>query len=600
MKEKFFLEKGKVIDMINIKENERLSIMNHSCAHLMAQAVKHIYPNALFWVGPVVESGFYYDIDLGEEVIKEEDLLKIEKEMKKISKDGKRIVRREISKDEAMEIFKDDPYKIDLISRMDESEQVISCYSQGDFTDLCRGPHVDTVKELKYFKLVKFSGAYWKGDSKNKMLQRIYGVCFENEEDLNAYLQELEEAKMRDHRKIGKDLDIFMSHDLVGKGMPLWLPNGALIRKQLENYIYEKERNMGYMHVYTPCVGTVDLYKTSGHWDHYKENMFPSMKVEDEEFVLRPMNCPHHMLVYGNQLHSYRELPIRIGEFATDFRYEASGAVKGLERVRCMCQNDAHLFVRPDQIGEEFKKVVSLILDVYKDFGLKNYKFRLSLRDPEDKEKYFDDDQMWNEAEAKLREVLNELGVEYFEAIGEAAFYGPKLDVEVKPAGGPEVTLSTCQLDFLLPRKFELSYVDSDGSKKTPVVLHRAIFGTFDRFTAFILEETKGVLPLWLSPVQINIIPVNNEYHLEYCNLLKSKLDSLNIRCELDVRDEKLGYKMRESQTRKIPYTLVIGDKEKDNNMINYRKHGTQDTVSISVDEFINLIDEEIRTRGVN
>ncbi|MBQ2873057.1 MAG: threonine--tRNA ligase [Bacilli bacterium] len=586
--------------MINIKENEKLSIMNHSCAHLMAQAVKHLYPDALFWVGPVVESGFYYDIDLGNEVIKEEDLLKIEKEMKKISKDGKRIVRREISKDEAMEMFKDDPYKIDLISRMDEAEQIISCYSQGDFTDLCRGPHVDTVKELKYFKLIKFSGAYWKGDAKNKMLQRIYGVCFDNEEDLNVYLNELEEAKMRDHRKIGKDLSIFMSHDLVGKGMPLWLPNGAVIRKQLENYIYEKERNMGYMHVYTPCVGTVDLYKTSGHWDHYKENMFPSMKVDEEEFVLRPMNCPHHMLVYGNELHSYRDLPIRIGEFATDFRYEASGAVKGLERVRCMCQNDAHLFVTPEQIGEEFKKVVSLILDVYKDFGLKNYKFRLSLRDPEDKEKYFDDDDMWNEAEVKLREVLNELGVEYFEAIGEAAFYGPKLDVEVKPAVGPEVTLSTCQLDFLLPRKFELSYVDSDGSRKIPVVLHRAIFGTFDRFTAFILEETKGSLPTWLSPVQVNIIPVNNEYHLEYSKELLQKLIDLGIRCELDQRDEKLGYKMRESQTRKIPYTLVIGDMERDSNSVNYRMHGSKEAISLSVEEFIEKIKKEVETRKSN
>ena len=585
--------------MINIKENERLSIVNHSCAHLMAQAIKHLYPNALFWVGPVVESGFYYDVDLGDEVIKEEDLLKIEKEMKKISKDGKRISRRELSKEEALEMFKDDSYKIDLISRMDENEQVISCYSQGDFTDLCRGPHVDTVKELKYFKLLKFSGAYWKGDSKNKMLQRIYGVCFENEEDLNEYLKELEEAKMRDHRKIGKDLDIFMAHDLVGKGMPLWLPNGSIIRKQLENYIYDKERKMGYKHVYTPCVGTVDLYKTSGHWDHYKENMFPSMKVDEEEFVLRPMNCPHHMLVYGNALHSYRELPIRIGEFATDFRYEASGAVKGLERVRCMCQNDAHLFVTPEQIGEEFKKVVSLILDVYNDFGLKNYKFRLSLRDPQDKEKYFDDDEMWNEAEAKLREVLNELGVEYFEAVGEAAFYGPKLDVEVKPAVGPEVTLSTCQLDFLLPRKFELSYVDKDGSKKVPVVLHRAIFGTFDRFTAFILEETKGSLPTWLSPVQVNIIPVNNEYHLKYAEKLKEKLSNLDVRCELDAREEKLGYKMRESQTRKIPYTLVIGDKERDGNLVNYRKHGTQEAVSVLLDEFIDMILDEINTKGV-
>ena len=583
--------------MINIKEDKELNVMNHSCAHLMAQAIKHLYPNALFWVGPVIEEGFYYDVDLGDVVIKEEDLERIEKEMKKISKDGKRIYREEISKEEALERFKNDPYKIDLISRMDEESTVISCYTQGDFTDLCRGPHVDSVKELKYFKLIKFSGAYWKGDSKNKMLQRIYGVCFKNEEDLNAYLKELEEAKMRDHRKIGKELGIFMSHDLVGKGMPLWLPNGALVRKQLENYIYEKEQKMGYKHVYTPCVGTVDLYKTSGHWDHYKDNMFPSMKVDEEEFVLRPMNCPHHMLIYGNELRSYRDLPIRIGEFATDFRYEASGAVKGLERVRCMCQNDAHLFVRPDQIGEEFKKVVELILDVYKDFGIKNYKFRLSLRDKEDKEKYFDDDEMWDTAENKLREVLNEYGCAYTEAKGEAAFYGPKLDVEVKPAVGPEVTLSTCQLDFLLPRRFDLSYIDKDGTKKTPVVIHRAIFGTFDRFTAFLLEETKGILPTWLSPVQVNIIPVNNEYHTEYSKEIYNLLLENGIRTNIDLRDEKLSYKMRESQTNKIPYTLILGDHEKEDNLISYRLFGTKETVSMNKDDFVKHILDEIKDR---
>ena len=584
--------------MINIKENEELSVMNHSCAHLLAQAVKHLYPQAMFWVGPVIDSGFYYDIDLGGLVIKEEDLEKIEKEMKKISKDGKRIVRHEISKDEALEMFKNDPYKIDLINRMNEDENVISCYTQGDFTDLCRGPHVDTVKQLKYFKLLKVSGAYWKGDSNNKMLQRIYGVCFDTENKLNEYLELLEDAKQRDHRKIGKDLDIFMTSDLVGKGMPMWLPNGALIRKQLENYIYEKEKKLGYQHVYTPCVGTVDLYKTSGHWDHYKENMFPMMKVDEEEFVLRPMNCPHHMLVYANHLHSYRELPIRIGEFAADFRYEASGAVKGLERVRCMCQNDAHLFVRPDQIGEEFKKVVSLILDVYNDFGIENYKFRLSLRDKNDKEKYFDDDKMWDEAENKLREVLNEYGCSYTEAIGEAAFYGPKLDVEVKPAVGPEVTLSTCQLDFLLPRRFDLSYIDNEGNKQTPVVIHRAILGTFDRFTAFILEETKGALPTWLSPVQINIIPVNNEYHLEYADKLMNSFRELDFRCEIDSRDEKLGYKIRESQTKKIPYTLVLGDKEKDDDLITYRKYGTRELVTESVSEFIELVKNDIVKKG--
>lgn len=586
--------------MINIKENEKLSVMNHSCAHLLAQAVQHLYPNAKFWVGPVIEEGFYYDIDLGDTVIKEEDLEKIEKEMKKIAKDGKRIVRHELTKEEALERFKNDPYKIDLISRMDENSTVISCYTQGDFTDLCRGPHVETVKELKYFKLLKVSGAYWKGDAKNKMLQRIYGVCFDNEEDLNNYLTELAEAKERDHRKIGKDLSIFMTSDLVGKGMPLWLPNGAIIRKQLENYIYEKERKMGYLHVYTPCVGTTELYKTSGHWDHYKENMFPMMKVDDEEFVLRPMNCPHHMLIYANDLHSYRDLPIRIGEFATDFRYEASGAVKGLERVRCMCQNDAHLFVTPEQIKEEFKKVVSLILDVYKDFGFKNYSFRLSLRDPEDKEKYFDDDEMWNTAEDKLREVLNEYGCSYKEAIGEAAFYGPKLDVEVKPAVGPEVTLSTCQLDFLLPRRFDLSYIDKDGSKKTPVVIHRAIFGTFDRFTAFLMEETKGAFPLWLCPTEVNIIPVNNDYHLEYAKEVYKELDDLNIRVNLDDRNEKLSYKMRESQTKKNPITLILGDKEVESKTISYRKFGSTETYTLPKSDFYKLVKETIDERKQN
>ena len=586
--------------MINIKENEKLSVMNHSCAHLLAQAVQHLYPNAKFCVGPVIEEGFYYDIDLGDTVIKEEDLEKIEKEMKKIAKDGKRIVRHELTKEEALERFKNDPYKIDLINRMDENSTVISCYTQGDFTDLCRGPHVETVKELKYFKLLKVSGAYWKGDAKNKMLQRIYGVCFDNEEDLNNYLTELAEAKERDHRKIGKDLSIFMTSDLVGKGMPLWLPNGAIIRKQLENYIYEKERKMGYLHVYTPCVGTTELYKTSGHWDHYKENMFPMMKVDDEEFVLRPMNCPHHMLIYANDLHSYRDLPIRIGEFATDFRYEASGAVKGLERVRCMCQNDAHLFVTPEQIKEEFKKVVSLILDVYKDFGFKNYSFRLSLRDPEDKEKYFDDDEMWNTAEDKLREVLNEYGCSYKEAIGEAAFYGPKLDVEVKPAVGPEVTLSTCQLDFLLPRRFDLSYIDKDGSKKTPVVIHRAIFGTFDRFTAFLMEETKGAFPLWLCPTEVNIIPVNNDYHLEYAKEVYKDLDDMNIRVNLDDRNEKLSYKMRESQTKKNPITLILGDKEVESSTISYRKFGSTETYTLPKSDFYKLVKETIDARKQN
>ena len=579
--------------MINIKENAELNVLNHSCAHLLAQAVSHLYPHAKFWVGPVIDDGFYYDIDLGEDSLTEEDLARIEKEMKKCAKDNKRIVRREISKEEALEMFKDDLYKIDLINNMDDSS-VISCYTQGDFTDLCRGPHVETTKEMKFFKLIKHSGAYWKGDAKNKMLQRVYGVCFKNEEDLAAYMQELEEAKERDHRKIGKEQEIYMSSQLVGAGMPLWLPNGAIIRKQLENYIYQKEQALGYQHVYTPCVGTKQLYVTSGHWDHYKENMFPVMKVDEEEFVLRPMNCPHHMLVYKNKMHSYRDLPIRIGEFATDFRYEASGAMKGLERVRCMCQNDAHLFVTPDQIGEEFKKVVNLILGTYKDFGIKNYSFRLSLRDKEDKEKYFDDDEMWDNAEAKLREVLNEIGVDYYEAKGEAAFYGPKLDVEVKPAIGPEVTLSTCQLDFLLPRRFELNYIDSNGEKAIPVVIHRAIFGTFDRFTAFLMEETKGRWPLWLAPTQINVIPVSSEIHADYSHSVKEKLQALGYRVNVDDRNEKLGYRMRESQMKKIPVTLVLGDNEMNNDSVNVRRYGKEGQTPYKFDELVVALKQQM------
>ena len=585
--------------MINIKENENLSVMNHSCAHLLAQAVKHLYPNAKFWVGPVVESGFYYDIDLGDVTLTNEDLPVIEKEMKKIAKDGKRIVREEITKQEALEKFKDDPYKIDLITRMDEDNTVISMYTQGDFTDLCRGPHVETVKLLKHFKLLKVSGAYWKGDSKNKMLQRIYGVCFPTEEELDSYIQELKDAEERDHRKIGKDLDLFMSDDLVGRGLPMFLPNGYIIWQELENYIKEKEKKLGYLHVLTPCVGNVELYKTSGHWDHYKENMFPAMELDGEAFVLRPMNCPHHMMIYSNKLHSYKDLPIRIGEIAHDFRYEASGAVKGIERGRHFCQNDAHLFVTPDQIKSEFKSVVDLIFDVYKDFGIKDYRCVLSLRDPEDKEKYHPDDEMWNKAENELREVLNELGIKYTEEIGEAAFYGPKLDVNVKPAVGAEYTLSTCQLDFCLPAKFNLKYIDENGERKTPVVLHRAILGSLDRFMAYILEETKGALPVWLAPVQVNIIPVNNEYHLEYATKIEKMLEEANVRVKLDDRNEKLTYKMRESQTKKVPYTIIIGDKERDANTVTVRLHGTTENITLDKDEFLSKIKEIIQNKNI-
>lgn len=574
--------------MINIKENEKLSIMNHSCAHLLAQAVKHLYPNAKFWVGPVIEEGFYYDIDLGEVTLKEEDLERIQKEMKKISKDGKRIVRHEISKTEALKQFESDPYKIELIENMGDDE-IISCYTQGDFTDLCRGPHVETVKELKYFKLLKFSGAYYKGDSNNKVLQRIYGICFDSEEALDNHLKDLEEAKERDHRKLGKELELFMNHELVGPGLPLWLPNGSVVRTELENYIRNKERKLGYQHVYTPCLASTELYKISGHWDHYKDDMFPVMEMDKEEMVLRPMNCPHHMLIFKNKIHSYRDLPIRIGELAPDFRYEASGAVCGLERVRAMCQNDAHLFVRPDQIKEEFAKVVELILDVYKDFHITEYSFRLSLRDPMDKEKYFQDDEMWNRAENELRNVLNELNMPYYEAIGEAAFYGPKLDVQIKTAIGHDITLSTCQLDFLLPERFDLNYIDEAGEKKRPVVIHRAILGTFDRFMAYLIEETKGAFPLWLAPVQVNVIPVNLEYHEEYATHIYELLKS-DYRVEIDLRNEKLSYKMRESVVRKIPITVIIGQKEVDNQTVSYRKFGSEETTTVSKEEFMDLL----------
>ena len=580
--------------MINIKENEKLNILNHSCAHLLAHAVKHLYPNAKFWVGPVIEEGFYYDIDLGNDVVKEEDLIKIEKEMKKISKSNKLIKRIELTREEALEMFKDDPYKIDLIENMDEAT-CITAYKQDDFIDLCRGPHMESTKQIKYFKLLKVSGAYFKGDSKNKVLQRIYGVCFETEEDLKQHLALLEEMKERDHRKLGRELEIFMVSDLVGKGLPMWLPKGATVRRILQRYITDKEIALGYQHVVSPSLGSVNLYKTSGHWAHYKDDMFPMMKLDEEEYVLRPMNCPHHMVMYKNSLHSYRELPIKIAEIANDFRYEASGAVCGIERTRAFTQNDSHIFCMPSQIKQEFKNVMNLILDVYKDFGFENYSFRLSLRDKNDTEKYFGNDELWEKSEAELREVLEEFGVDFYEAEGEAAFYGPKLDVQVKSAIGHDVTLSTVQLDYQLPERFELTYIDQNGDKVRPVVIHRSILGSLDRFIAFLLEETKGVLPVWLAPVQVSIIPVNVDHHFDYCQKLKEQLNEQGIRVEIDSREEKLGYRMREAQTKKIPYILVIGDKELESQTVNYRKHGSDETVSLSVDEFILLLQDHIK-----
>ena len=582
--------------MINIKENEELEKLNHSCAHLLAQAVQHLYPHAKFWVGPSIEEGFYYDIDLGDDVIKEEDLERIEKEMKKCSKSAKNIVRHELSKEEALEKFKDDPYKVDLISRMDDDNTVISCYTQGDFTDLCRGPHVSNTKEIKYFKLLKVSGAYWKGDANNKMLQRIYGICFYNQEDLDKHLQELAEVAERDHRKIGKELGIYMMSDLVGRGLPMYLPNGFILWNELENYIRNKEIKRGYKHVQTPPLGNVELYKTSGHLDHYRDAMFPIMQVEDEEYVLRPMNCPHHMVMYANDIHSYRDLPLRIAEIARDCRYETSGSLKGIERVRTFCQNDSHIFCTPDQIESEFKNVVDLILECYKDLGINDFKFELALRDPADKVKFFQDDEMWDKAENALRKILDDIGIPYKEMVGDAAFYGPKLDVQVKPAVGNEFSLSTCQIDFCLPMKFGLTYIDSDGSKKTPVVLHRAVFGSLDRTIAYYLEETKGILPTWLAPVQVQVMPVNSEYQGEYAKDVYNLLRDNDIRVELDDRNEKLGYRLRESQIRKIPYTLILGDQEKESKSISFRLFGDKETTTISQDEFIKLIKDEINS----
>ena len=582
-------------DFLNDKD---LNTLNHSCAHVLAQAVKHLYPQAKFWVGPVVEEGFYYDIDLGDQTISDDDLPNIEKEMKKICKDGKRIVRHEVSKEEALEEFKDDEYKLDLINGLEDG--TITTYSQGDFTDLCRGPHVETVKLCKNFKLIKHSGAYWKGDKNNKVLQRIYGVCFPTKEELEAHLQLLEEAKERDHRRLGKELGIFMFADIVGKGLPMWLPNGFTVRRLLSDYIMNKELELGYEHVMTPSLGNVKLYKKSGHWAHYKDDMFPAMELDDEAYVLRPMNCPHHMVMYKSTLHSYRDLPVRIAEIANDFRFEASGALTGIERARAFTQNDSHIFCRPDQIAQEFKNVAHLILDVYKDFGFKDYSFRLSLRDKNNKEKYFGNDELWEKSENELREVLKEMNVEFYEAEGEAAFYGPKLDVQVKSALGHDVTLSTIQLDYQLPERFELTYVDENGDKVRPVVIHRAILGSLDRFVAFLLEETKGNLPLWLAPTQVQVIPVKLEYHDEYAKEVVAKLRKAHFRVNNDNRDEKLGYRIREAQLKKIPYQLVLGDNERDNGTVTYRKHGEKKQTTVTFEEFVELLNTEVENKTLS
>ena len=576
--------------MINIKENEKLSVLNHSCAHLLAQAVKHLYPEAKFWVGPVISEGFYYDMDLGDVTLKEEDLLKIEKEMKKISKDGKRIVRHELSREEALKMFHDDPYKIDLIENMG-SDEVISCYTQGDFTDLCRGPHVESVKECKHFKLLKVAGAYYKGDSKNKMLQRVYGICFEKENDLEEYLNLLEEAKKRDHKKLGKELGLFMISE-YGPGFPFWLPNGMTLRRVLEDFWYQEHEKEGYLFVKTPMILNRDLWELSGHWANYKENMYTTT-IDDTEFAIKPMNCPGGMLVYKHDLHSYRDLPIRCGELGLVHRHEASGALNGLFRVRCFTQDDAHIFMREDQMEEEIIKLIAFIDRIYSIFKLP-YTIELSTR-PE--EKYIGDIETWNKAEEILENACHKAGKDCKINPGDGAFYGPKLDFHVTDSLGREWQCGTIQLDMQLPERFDLTYVDKDGEKKRPIMLHRVIFGSVERFIGILIEHFAGAFPLWLAPVEVNIIPVNLEYHEEYTRSLESWLRGQNIRVTADYRNEKLSYKMRESVVKKIPVTVIIGQKEVDNETISYREFGSEETTTVTKDEFLNYLKSRIESK---
>ncbi|UQZ56202.1 threonine--tRNA ligase [Bacillus subtilis] len=575
------------VEIITEGSEEGLQIMRHSTAHLLAQAIKRIYKDVKFGVGPVIENGFYYDVEM-DEAITPEDLPKIEKEMKKIVNANLPIVRKEVSREEAKARFAEigDDLKLELLDAIPEGETV-SIYEQGEFFDLCRGVHVPSTGKIKEFKLLSLAGAYWRGDSKNQMLQRVYGTAFFKKADLEEHLRMLEEAKERDHRKLGKELKLFANSQKVGQGLPLWLPKGATIRRVIERYIVDKEISLGYEHVYTPVLGSKELYETSGHWDHYQEGMFPPMEMDNETLVLRPMNCPHHMMIYKQDIHSYRELPIRIAELGTMHRYEMSGALSGLQRVRGMTLNDAHIFVRPDQIKDEFIRTVRLIQDVYEDFGLSDYTFRLSYRDPEDTEKYFDDDEMWNKAQSMLKEAMDEIGHDYYEAEGEAAFYGPKLDVQVKTAFGKEETLSTVQLDFLLPERFDLTYIGEDGKQHRPVVIHRGVVSTMERFVAFLIEEHKGALPTWLAPVQFQVIPVSPAVHLDYAKKVQERLQREGLRVEVDSRDEKIGYKIREAQMQKIPYMLVVGDQEAENGAVNVRKYGEQNSETISLDEFV-------------
>ena len=576
-------------------QEEELHVLRHTAAHIMAQAIKRLYPQADFAFGPATQNGFYYDVDLGDTKLTNEDLEDIEKEMKKITKENLPIKSFVLPREEAKKLMEErgEKYKVEHMADLaDETE--FSFFQQGEYVDMCLGPHLTYTKALKAFKITQQSGAYWRDDSSNKMLTRINGVAFRSAEELEEWDRQQQEARERDHRKIGREMQLFMTDDLVGKGLPMFLPNGYIVWQELENYIKEKERRLGYHHVMTPCVGSVDLYKTSGHWEHYKDNMFPAMELEGEAYVLRPMNCPHHMRIYANRPRSYRNLPLRIGEIAHDFRFEASGALKGIERGRHFCQNDAHLFVTPEQIKDEVAAVCDLIFDVYRDFNITDYRCVLSLRDPADKKKYHQDDEMWNTAESALREVLIELGIEFTEEIGEAAFYGPKLDVNVKPAVGVEYTLSTCQLDFCLPAKFQLTYIDRDGSEKCPVVIHRAILGSLDRFMAYLIEETKGRFPVWLAPTQVKVLPIS-EKTLEYADQVNEQLLDAGVRSVLDTSNEKIGYKIRQAQQEdRAPYMLVIGAKEAEAGAVAVRTRDGKDLGAMPLADFMAMVQKDI------
>ncbi|WP_413539370.1 threonine--tRNA ligase [Aerococcus viridans] len=589
------INEGGAIEIVDPKHEDALGILRHSTAHLMAQAMKRLYPGIKFGVGPAIETGYYYDTDQ-EKQITEEDLPVIEAEMAKIVKENYPIERREVTRVEANEIFADDEYKLEIIADLPEDE-TLTVYSQGEFTDLCRGIHVPSTGYIKEFKLLSVAGAYWRGNSDNKMMQRVYGTAFFEKRDLKEFIKQREEAKERDHRKLGKELDIFMVNPEVGSGLPFWLPKGATVRRIIERYIVDKEESLGYEHVYTPIMADVEFYKTSGHWDHYHEDMYPPMDMGDgEQLVLRPMNCPHHMMVYKNDIHSYREFPIRIAELGMMHRYEKSGALSGLQRVREMTLNDAHIFVRPDQIKEEFTRVLQLIKQVYDDFNITDYRFRLSYRDPDNTDKYFDDDEMWEKAQAMLKETMDDLGLEYFEAIGEAAFYGPKLDVQMKTALGNEETMSTVQLDFLLPERFDLTYVGQDGQDThRPVVIHRGVVSTMERFVAYLIEEYKGAFPTWLAPVQAKLIPVNDDAHGDHVEEIRRRMKAAGMRVEVDNRNEKMGYKIREAQTLKIPYQLVFGDNEIAENTVTVRRYGSKETLSMPFDEFLAQLEQDIK-----